>query len=96
VGWKKESLCDKSQSEKSLLLWHTARAVAGETDVWGVSASGLVGVAWSGLWANLQKRWGHVLTDPARSVREAPRAKRALRKMFGISMPSRPCTLIPC
>jgi hypothetical protein len=31
---------------------------------------------------NLQKRWGHVLIDPARSGREAPRAKRALRKVF--------------
>jgi hypothetical protein len=42
---------------------------------------------------NLQKRWGHVLTDPARSGREAPRAKRALRKNIGISMPF---CLIPC
>jgi hypothetical protein len=31
---------------------------------------------------NLQKRWGHVLTDPARSGREAPCAKRALWKLF--------------
>jgi hypothetical protein len=43
--------------------------------------------------ANLQKRWGHVLTDPARRGREAPRAKRALRKIFGISMLF---CLIPC
>jgi hypothetical protein len=42
---------------------------------------------------NLQKRWGHVLTDPARSGREAPRVKRARRKVFGISMPF---CLIPC
>jgi hypothetical protein len=42
-----------------------------------------------GLWPWLT----YVLTDPARRGREAPRAKRALRKMFGISMPF---CLIPC